>query len=97
MLPLFNYSSDLDLSIDHLIRLTIVGVFLMACCAYFLYFRDREAKRLFDLSKQWGKKIEDDVKELKKTRFWLVIGYSGFLVLCLLGTARVCFELLRRL
>lgn len=74
----------------------LVGLFLVACCAYFLFYRAYEAKRLFDLSKQWGKKVEDDAKELKKTKFWLVVGYSVFLVLSLLGIVRVCFELLRR-
>jgi hypothetical protein len=96
MFALFDYSSVLGLSTDQLIMHTIVGLFLASCCAYILYYQDHEAKRLLDLSKQWGKKVEDDAKELKKTKLWLAVGYSVFPVLSLLGTARVCLELMCR-
>lgn len=95
MLPLFDYSSELGLPTDKLIVHTTFGLFLTSFCVYFLYYRDHEAHRLLNLSKQWGKTVEDDAKELRKTKFWLVVGYSVFLALSLLGTVRICFELLR--
>lgn len=72
-------------------------LFLTGGCALLLYYRDREARRLVDLAKLWGKRVEDETKELQRTKMRIVVGYSIGLGLNMLLTARFCVELLRRL
>ena len=72
-------------------------LFLTGLCAYLLYCRDQEAQRLFDLAKLYGKQVEDEAKELQRTKMRIVVGYSVFLVLSLLLAVRFSVELLRRL
>ncbi len=74
----------------------VMFLFLTSCCAFLLYYRDREARRLVDLAKLWGKRVEDETKELQRTKMPIVVGYSIGLGLNMLLTARFCFELLRR-
>ncbi|OQW45416.1 MAG: hypothetical protein A4C66_01540 [Nitrospira sp. HN-bin3] len=71
-------------------------LFLTGLCTYLLYHRDQEAQRLVDLAKLYGKRVEDEAKELRRTKMRMVVGYSIFLALSMLLTARFCVELLRR-
>lgn len=71
-------------------------LFLTGLCAYWLYYRDQEARRLVDLAILYGKRVDDDAKEFQWTKILFVVRYSVFLVLSLLLTARFCVELLRR-
>lgn len=75
----------------------VMFLFLSGLCAYLLYYRDREARRLVDLAKLYGKQVEDEAKELQRTKMRIVVGYSIGLGLNMLLTARFCVELLRRL
>jgi hypothetical protein len=74
----------------------VLFLFITCYSAYFIFYRNQEARRLLDLAKNWGKQVEDEEKELKGTQMRLVVGHSVFLVLCLFLAARFCVELLRR-
>lgn len=96
MSRLFDFSSALALPTGQIVVGVVLFLFITCYSAYFIYYRDQEARRLLDLAKLWGKQVEDEAKELRGTQIRLVIGYSVFLVLCLFLTARFSFELLRR-
>lgn len=96
MFILFDFSSPIDRSTDQLVVGTILFLFLTCFCAYFIYKRDQEARRLLDLGKVWGKRVDDDSKELHKTKMRIVVTYSVTLVVCLFLAVRVGVELLRR-
>lgn len=96
MFRLFDFSLALTLPTSQLVVAAVVLLFLICLCAYFLYHRDQEARRLVDLAKLWGKRIGDDAKELQRTKMRIVVTYSMTLVLCLFLTVRVCVELMRR-
>lgn len=97
MFRLFDFSSPIDRSTDQLVVGAILFLFLTCFCAYFIYNRDQEARRLVGLGKLWGKRVEDDAKLLHRTKIQIVVTYSVTLVLCLFLAARVGVELLRRL
>ena len=97
MFRLFDFSSTIDLPTDQLVVAAIYFMFLTGVCAYLFYHREWEARRQVEVAKLWGKKVEDDAKELQRTKLWVVVAGSVCLVLCLLVTARFCVELLRRL
>lgn len=96
MFRLFDFSSTIDLPTDQLIVAAIAFLFITCYSTYFIYYRNQEARRLVNLAKLWGKLVEDDARELQRTKTRMVIGHSVFLVLSLLLAARVCVELLRR-
>lgn len=97
MFRLFDFSAPIDRTTDQLVVGTVLFLFLACLWVYFIYYRDQEARRLVDLAKLWGKRVEDDARELRRTKTRMVIGYSVLLVLSLLLAARFCVELLRRL
>jgi len=96
MFRLFDFSSTIALPTGQLVVAAVLFLFITGYSAYFLYHRDQEARRLVDLAKLWGKRVEDEANELRGTKIRLVVGYSVFLVLCLFLAARFCVELLRR-
>lgn len=97
MSRLFDFSLALTLPTSQLFVAAVVLLFLTCLCAYFLYHRDQEARRSVDLAKNWGKQVEDEAKELQRTKMRIVVTYSVTLVLGLFLTVRVCVELLRRI
>jgi hypothetical protein len=96
MFRFFDFSSPIDRTTDQVVVGAGMFLFLTGLCAYLLYYRDQEAQRLVDLAKLWGKRVEDETKELQRTKMRIVVGYSIGLGLNMLLTARFCFELLRR-
>ena len=96
MFRLFDFSSPLALPTGQLVMGAIVSLFLTCFCAYFINNRDKEARRLVDLAKLWGKRVEDDAKELQSLKMRVVVTYSVALVVGLFLTVRACVELLRR-
>ena len=96
MFRLFDFSSPLALPTGQLVMGAIVSLFLTCSCAYFINNRDKEARRLVDLAKLWGKRVEDDAKELQSLKMRVVVTYSVALVVGLFLTVRACVELLRR-
>jgi hypothetical protein len=96
MSRLFDFSSPLALPTDQLFVAAIAFLFIACYSAYFIYYRNQEARRLVNLAKLWGKRVEDDPRELQRTKTRMVISHSVFLVLSLLLAARVGVELLRR-
>jgi multidrug efflux pump subunit AcrB len=96
MSRLLDFSLALTLPTSQLVVAAVVLLFLTCLCAYFLYHRDKEARRLLDLAKNWRKQVDDEAKELQRTKVRIVATYSVTLVLCLFLTVRVCVELLRR-
>jgi hypothetical protein len=65
--------------------------------ALLLRNRDREAQRLFELSKLWGQIKADEKTELEKIRRRLVVGYSAFLVVSLIMLVVFLVKLLKTL
>jgi hypothetical protein len=96
MFKLFDFSSTIDLPTDQLVMGAVVTLFLTCFCAYFIYNRDKEARRLLDLAKLWGKRVEDDAKKLQSLKMRVGVTYSVALAVGLFLTVRACVELLRR-
>lgn len=97
MFKLLDFSAAINLQTSQIVVGVALFLFLTGFCAYFIYYRDEEARRLLGLAKAWGKRVEDEAKELQVTQTRIVVSYSVLLVLCLFLTARFCVELLRRL
>ncbi len=81
MFSIFDFSLAMDRSTVQVVVGAGMFLFLTGLCAYLLYYRDQEAQRLVDLAKLYGKRVEDEAKELRRTKMRLVMGYSVFLVL----------------
>jgi hypothetical protein len=96
MFRLFDFSSALPLPTGQLVVGAVVSLFLTGVCAGFIYYRDKEARRLVDLAKLWGKQVDDEAKELQRFKKRIVVTYSVTLVAGLFLTVRLCVDLLRR-
>lgn len=96
MFRLFDFSSPLALPTGQLVLGAVVTLFLTCVCAGFIYYRDKEARRLMDLAKLWGKQVDDEGKELQILKRRVVLTYSVTLVAGLFLTVRLLVELLRR-
>ncbi len=59
----------------------ILFIIFFSLIAWILSRADQESERLFQLKKLWGLTKQDDESERKKTKKWLVIGYSFFLTI----------------
>lgn len=96
MFKLIDFSSTLPLPTGQLVLGTVVCLFLTCVCAGFIYYRDKEARRLLDLANLWGKQVDDETKELQSLKMRIVVTYSVTLVAGLFLTVRLFVELFGR-
>ena len=98
MFRLLDFSLPLGRTNNELITGVALLVFGTCICCLFLSPRllEWEARRQVEAAKLWGIRVDDEAKELKRTKKRLVIACSVGLVVGLFLTARVCVELLRR-
>ena len=78
-----------------MIRLIILFTFTGAVSAWMLYRRDAEARRLYEIEKQWKGMARDDIALYQKRRRNLIIGYTAFLLISVSAIFTLIWELMR--